>query len=69
MTSSRLGLSCGIHSKGKLDDQYSQRRYDKPGKVPVRLDCGVRARAVAILAYMCSFGLRPEFPPTNESKT
>ena len=34
MTSSSLGLSCRIHSKGKSDDHYSQRRYDKPGKVP-----------------------------------
>ena len=33
MTSSSLGLSCRIHSKGKSDDHCSQRRYDKPGKV------------------------------------
>ena len=65
-----MGLSCRIHSKGKSDDHYSQRRYDKPGKVPgpagravpVRLHCGVRARTVAILAHVCSFGLRPAFP-------
>ena len=61
MTSSSLGLSCRIHSKGKSDDHYSQRRYDKPGKVS-----GFRAPMPRSLSsngdYIGSFGLRPEFP-------